>query len=449
MSFVWVVVVLSQAAGAAPRAVSLAEALSIADAQEPSVIAARARAEGAVLQAQVPGGLWLPRVGLAAELLVGTANNTTASVIGGTGIDTPRIGGTRVGDVSGDPYASSLAGVGLHQEIFDFGRIGAQTAVLSALARVEQERADAARLDVHLAVREAFFAVRAAREVVLASREAKARAAEHREQSAAGVAHGLRAPIELTRVEADLSRAEVGVLRAEGALDAARALLAAVCGAKETQLDASDEALEAAPVPDLDQAQHDAAARSPALREGQAQLEAQAARTHSLTTELFPNLQLSATVSGRAGGAPPASGTLPSTGGWLPTVPNYDAAVVLAWPFLDFAVLRERRASSRLEDARRAELEATRQQVGAQVQQLWQAAQVALATLPALERAFVAAKANEGQAEARFKGGLGNAVELSDAEALRVDAEIALALGRFDVLRSRARLARALAEDDR
>ena len=49
--------------------------------------------------------------------------------------------------------------------------------------------------------------------------------------------------------------------------------------------------------------------------------------------------------------------------------------------------------------------------------------------LPALERAVEAAHANYDQADARFKAGLGNGVELADAEALRTQAEIQLALG--------------------
>ena len=52
--------------------------------------------------------------------------------------------------------------------------------------------------------------------------------------------------------------------------------------------------------------------------------------------------------------------------------------------------------------------------------------------------------ANHEQAEARFNGGLGTAVELSDAEALLTDAQIQLAVGQFQLV-ARARSARARA----
>ena len=71
---------------------------------------------------------------------------------------------------------------------------------------------------------------------------------------------------------------------------------------------------------------------------------------------------------------------------------------------------------------------------------------VSLAAVPALERAAQAANANYEQADARFKAGLGSSVELADAEALRLQAEVDLAIGRFEQGRARARLARALAE---
>jgi outer membrane protein TolC len=57
-----------------------------------------------------------------------------------------------------------------------------------------------------------------------------------------------------------------------------------------------------------------------------------------------------------------------------------------------------------------------------------------------------AARANYAQADARYKSGLGTSVELADAEALRTDAEIQLALGQFELARARASFGRAIAE---
>ena len=63
-----------------------------------------------------------------------------------------------------------------------------------------------------------------------------------------------------------------------------------------------------------------------------------------------------------------------------------------------------------------------------------------------LHHAVQAGVANYDQADARFSGGLGNAVELADAEEVRTQAEIQLALGTFDLARARATLGRIVAE---
>jgi len=71
---------------------------------------------------------------------------------------------------------------------------------------------------------------------------------------------------------------------------------------------------------------------------------------------------------------------------------------------------------------------------------------VARDALPAMQDALRGALANYAQADARFRAGLGNAVELADAEELRTSAEVRLALGRFEVARARAIFGRAIAE---
>ena len=63
-----------------------------------------------------------------------------------------------------------------------------------------------------------------------------------------------------------------------------------------------------------------------------------------------------------------------------------------------------------------------------------------------LKKLLEAATANQVQADARFQKGLATAIEVADAEGLRTEAEIQLALGRFEVARARARLSRAIAE---
>jgi outer membrane protein len=343
---------------------------------------------------------------------------------------------------SWQPYGSSLVGVGLRQEVFDFGRIAAQSAVLDAAARAQGQRVQADTLNLDLAVRLAFFSVKASQAVLAAADAAYQRVKAHRDLAEAGVKSGLRAPIELTRADADLMRLDVGRVRARGALDTSRAVFAALVGLPQPQLDAVGDVPPVVPPPPLEQALSLALSREPSLLQAQALLEQQQAQSHAVLSELLPDLQLSSTLSGRAGGAGTA---VPAANGWLPDVPNWDLGLVLGWQF-GGTVLARHAASLQYEKAQVQQVESAKLQIQTSVEQAYVSLDVASRAVPALERSVGAARANYAQAEARFRAGLGTSVELADAESVRIDAEIQLALGQFDYVRARALLARAIAE---
>jgi outer membrane protein len=119
---------------------------------------------------------------------------------------------------------------------------------------------------------------------------------------------------------------------------------------------------------------------------------------------------------------------------------------VLSWPLFDGTIAARRDAAHAAEQVRHDEIDIAREQEVAQVRQAYIKVQVARTALVSLANAVVAARANYDQADARFRAGIGNAVELADAEAVRTDAEIQLALGQFEVAQARAAFGRAIAE---
>ena len=443
-------VALAQEDAPAPRAITLPDALAYARAHQPVIRAALARITRERAEAEVPRGQWMPTVGATAQIFAATANNTTGTYLNPAYMDVTRIGGTRsvsAGSATLSPYASTLVGVGLTQELFDFGRIAAQSAAADALVEVRQHGADAERLDVEFGVEEAFFAVHAAKEILKASDDAFARARVHRDLAKAGVQAGLRPPIELTRAEADLERFDIGRIKARGGLTIARAVLAASMGATEPSLDVAGPAPTPADMPALASAMQQAAARDPHLRETIAMLKAQEERTRAIGAELRPDLLLSGTLTGRAGGAPPSgNGDKADAAGFLPSVPNWGVGLVLSWPLFDGGIAARRDAARAGEGVRKEEIEVARQQLAATIGHAFVTVGVARDALPGLQRAVDAAIANYGQADARFKAGLGTSVELADAEALRTTADIQLALGVFELARARATFGRAIAE---
>jgi outer membrane protein TolC len=254
----------------------------------------------------------------------------------------------------------------------------------------------------------------------------------------------LMPPIELARAEADLARYQVDEVRAQGALKSAQAVLAAAIGSTSAAVDAgTDDVVLDAPTRE---ALGDVDTRSPELRAARDQLDAQHLFTRAIRAEMRPDLGVSAELTGRAGGAAVTTNPTPAGDGFVPDVPNWDALVVFTWPLYDRVVTARADTSSRLEQVRAAELQEVTERVRSLAERTFVDLDVERAAQPALQRAVDAAQANHAQAEARFNGGLGTAVELSDAEALLTEAQIQIAVGQFRLSRARAQLVRALAE---
>jgi outer membrane protein TolC len=432
------------------RPITLNDALAYARAHQPAVQAALARVRTEEAHARIPGAEWQPSLGVTAQIFGATVNNTTAMYLVPDGVALPRIGGSASVSQAGatwKPYASTVAGASILQEVFDFGRIAAATAAADATVEVRKHGADAERLDVELGVEEAYFAVWAAKGVFTASEEAYQRTKTHRDLAKAGVDSGLRSPIELTRAEADLSRYDIGRIRARGGLLVAQSVLAASMGAPELSLDVSEAAPSPAPLPSLAHAIETAGARDPVLLEALARLKAQEKTTAAIGAKLRPNVFATGTFSGRAGGGQPSGNApVPAGSGFLPDVPNWDVGLILSWTLFDGVTLAERNASQAEEAVRKDEVALYKQREVAAIEAAYVQVSVANAALPALKSAVTGAVANYAQADARFRAGLGNAVELADAEALRTDADVHFALGLFEATRARAVFGRAIAE---
>ena len=429
---------------------TLSAALEYALKNQPAVRAALARVSARQADVGIPRGRWLPSVGLTAQVLIGTANNTTASYLGAPFVPTPRVGGTTSVDSAGatwSPEPSTFAGLGLTQELFDFGRITAEVAAADSLVTAEQRSAEAQTLDIRLGVEEAYFFLYSTKAVGVATEEGYERARLNFELAKAGVASGLRPPIDQTRIQAELSRFDIVRIRNRGAVRIAQTLFAAAVGSPEPALDIADQAPTPSDMPPLEAAVQRALQKEPQLQAAMARIQAQEDQTRAAFAQLRPDLLLAGTLNSRAGGSQPSgSAPIPSGNGWVPSVPNWQAAVVLTWPIFDGTLWARGHASEQLEVVRREEAALVRQQVVAQVDNAYVMVIVAREALPRIQAAIDAARANYSQAEARFRAGLGTPTELADAASLWVEAQTALAVGEFDLARARAAFGRAIAE---
>jgi outer membrane protein len=431
-------------------AMTLPQALDYARAHQPSLRAALARLEAVRADADVTRSSWYPTFTATAQLLATTTNNTTGSYVGVPGFDNPRVSATRAespSTASLAPSPSTLLGAGMRQEVFDFGRITARAAADDLRADAERFSLQATRLVVDYDVAETYFAVYAATQVLAASDEAYERSTVHRNLARAGVDSGLRRPIELTRAEATLDRYDLGRIRARRGLAVAESVFAAAVGLPGSRLGIAGAPPTPSAPPPLDVAEGTAIGHNLELLAARARVRAEEGRARAIEAESRPNLFLTAGLSGNAGGATPSSGSAAPDHGLLPLVPNWDAGLVVAWPLFDATVNARTDRARAQQDVARTEAEVVRQKIVASVDQAYLDVEAARDALPVLVHSLAAAVANYDQASARFEVGMGNAVELADAEELRTDAEIELALGAFELARTRAALGRLMAED--
>lgn len=430
------------------QAFTLQQAITHAQRRNPDVIAANTRIQASRAFAAVPRAQWRPMLGATAQLVGSSVNNSTANILSNPRVDLPRIGATRLStEPDLTPYASTLVAAGMRQELFDFGRIAAEAAALEAQVDLERQRAEGTKFDVVLRVVEVFYAVRAAKAIAKAAEDAATRAGVYREATRAAVDAGMRTPVDLVRAEAEAARFEVGKIRAKGALDAARASFAAVVGLDQSALDADDTMTQddLGDLPPVEQFIEQARSDSSEVRQAEARVAVAHAETNAAAAQLRPNLFLTASLSGRAGGAPAQSGVVMPGYGLVPVVPNWSVGAVLSVPLYDPTLVARREAFREVERARAAELEAVRLGRVAAARQAYVDAETVQHALVALERAETAAKANHAQTEARFKAGLGTILDLVDAETLRVEAEVGRAVGAFHVAKARAILERIVA----
>jgi outer membrane protein TolC len=420
--------------------VTLEAAVERALREQPSLAVARARVQAIALEPGVARAAWLPRLGVMAQVVVATTNNSTATVIGAPVVDLPRIGATPIdATASWAPAGSTTAALGVRQQVFDFGRASADAAAAEARVAAEHERLRVGEAELRALVNTAWFAVKAARSIDEASRAALARAEVSTAFVRAGVQSNLRAPIELTRAGVELERARLASLRSASALEIAQRQLGAAVGVRGPLDVAGDAALPVLPEREAFVA---AVSASPRVKEARARADAQRAAVDAAKSQLLPSVFATAALSGRAGGATPNAGAVPWGAGWLPVVPNWDVGVLVQWQAFDGVALERAGLADAQHTVARAEGAAVEEAEVSAADVAWSEASLAVRAVPVLEATLAAAVASQTQATARFELGLASQLELIEAERVRVDAETQLALGRFAAARSVALLAR-------
>jgi outer membrane protein len=278
-------------------------------------------------------------------------------------------------------------------------------------------------------------AARATRDAVGVARETLANQTKHVEQIQAFTEVGTRPEIDLLQARTDQANAEVALINAQNDYATARAVLNQTMG---VEAPASYEVIGVAspPLPGeekpLDALVDEAVQARPDVAAKIAQLRAQ-------------DLSNKATA-GRYGPSISAGTGFTYNGRELDNlVWNWTGGFALAWPIFEGglvrATVREGEAQS---SALRAEVDITRQQARVEVDQARLTIIAGKAAIAAGERSLANAKARLDLAELRYRTGVGNGIELSDAQLAATNAAFQLLQATLKLDTARAQLQKAL-----
>lgn len=398
--------------------VTMEEAVRSALENHPELRVAEAQAQAAAARADEARAPLLPRVDangtydVRTSALAGTARTIEA------------------------PYAITLSTSLL---VFDFGASWSRWRSGQQSAGAAESTAQAVARDVVLNVRLAYIDALEARALISVARETFENEQRRVQQIERFVAVGARPEIDLARLRTRVADAQAALVRTENDLLTAKARLKRAMGVTSAaDFDVVEPQLSALEL-------EDAATKAMFDVAVEARPDLTAARRNLAAQEL--NVK---TTTGRALPALSVDGVAGYFGSDL-LEPGWQAAggVSLRWALFDGL------GTWAAVDAEEAGVRAAQARVDAQEQQIWldlEEARIGVAStraqLMAAEQTEASARQLLRLAEARYAEGVGNSIELSDAQLEVTNAAVQRVRVEYDLAAARARLLRALGRVD-
>ncbi|WP_373044891.1 TolC family protein [Vulgatibacter sp.] len=412
---------------------TLQECRAAAGEDHPTLAAARAEAAAAKARSAIALSPFLPQVVGDASYFASRGSIGVTAGRGGVGGGSPVSSTSRVFG----PAEFELWGLGLtlRQQIWDFGRtLNAHQAAVAFEEAAAAEAILATEL-VDIGAEAAYRTAVAAGELVESFAEAERRASAHLDLARARAEVGLRPQYDVRRAEVEVANAAYALVQAENARDIARAELANACGLAALPPEA--ELVAPAPrgfeSPSELQASLDAAVeKRPEIVAARARVEAAAQALDAAWAEWYPELAALGTL-GLRGIDPGDLGP-----GWTATV---QLTVPLITGGADLGRVRAARADL---EAAQARLEAQRRSARLEGESGGLSLHQARARLEAAQRREDAAAEGLRLAEGRYETGLGDVLELADAQAELAGARADRVRSALDVSVAAAQLERLL-----
>ena len=325
------------------------------------------------------------------------------------------------------------AGVYLNQTLYDFGRTGGAVDAARSNRAVAEKTLDLTRQDLTLRVKSAFYLLLSAQKQVAATMETVTVREAVYEQAREFFNQGVRAKVDVARAEANLFAAKTALIRAENNREIARLELANAMGMETLEeCSLTEPAATELLLPERAQLQGEALQNRGELQQLTALKAAASANIKSAKSSYLPILSGTASTGY-------ADQYLP------PTDHVWGVGLNLTMPlFSGFSSVEQVREANANLNVIEARLNNLRLQVIKDAEAAWLNCNEAAARITSTEMEVTAATESRLLAEGRYHEGVGNIIEVTDAQSKGVDAQTANIQARYDYYVALARLDRAL-----
>ncbi len=422
----------------ASRVLTLDEALETARQHQPALRQAEADARAAharVIQARAP---LLPAVTGSARFGLSTTNRIPQVGTNTTGSSVVINDGSDGGVVARDSLAGSTsASVTLNQLLWDFGQTHNRLEAAELNAEASEKDAVSRLNTVRYNVRAAFFSALASKELLLVATETFANQERHFGQVQGFVEVGTRPAIDLAQARTDRANARVQLIAAQNGYASAKAALNQAMGVEgPADFDVSNDRLGVLAEENrtLEAVVDQALSSRPEVEALQARLRAQQELVSAARGAYGPSL--SAFTGVTVGGA--------NT--------NFAANVTIVGLSMSWNLFNGLGDWGRVQEAEAnvsslaAQVDVLRQQVRLELEQAQLQVRGAAETLIASDEALQAARERLKLAEGRYETGVGNIIELGDAQLSLTNAAAQKVQADFNLSAARAQLLRTLGQ---
>ena len=417
-------VLCAGSAHAEQRVLELDQALKIAEEHAPELLEAEATLQAAKARVGIARAPLLPQLSMTGSYNYGTYNFARGAPIGAQRPQSLL-----------DTRSSFSAGLRATQLIYDFGQQWSLKEAAKHNAEAEAYRRDASMLEIQYNVRNAFLDAARNRALAQVAEATLKNQERHMAQIQGFVDVGTRPLIDLAQSRTDVANAKLALLQAQNNYAAGVVQLSRTMGTPtKTDYVVSDvlpggESQESANIELLMQ---QAENLRPEFRAFKEQVKAQEAQLRSIKGQYGPILNAvgNADIQGFS---------------FDRYAPNMGVGVSLSWPFYQGGLTNSRVAEAEAITRQiQAQLEILRQDLRVAIEQAGLSIRAATAALEVADDLVQLAKDRVTLAEGRYQAGVGNTIELGDAELALRDAQTQRVSAAYDLALSRALLHRTL-----